>query len=99
MPGQRFRYTPAMIASTATFDRLVDSVGGELTQDFARRLVNLRPDPLVEARLEELADRSTAGTLTEAERGEYESLVILGDLIAILQKRSRAMLGHGLNGE
>ena len=88
-----------MNTSTATIDRLVDSVGGTLTPDSAQRLVNLRPDPLVEERLEELAEKSTAGTLNDAERSEYESLVILGDLIAILQKRSRALLASPRNGE
>lgn len=87
-----------MRASTPTIDRLVDSVGGTLTLSFARRLVMLRPEPLVEERLEELAEKSTAGTLTETERAEYESLVILGDLIAILQKRARALLASSRNG-
>ncbi len=40
----------------------------------------------------ELAEKSEEGSLTDDERTEYEQLVIVGDLIAILQAKSRKLL-------
>lgn len=88
-----------MSASLAPIDRVLDSVGSTMTLDFARRITMLRPDPTVELWLEKLAEKSTAGTLTDSERSEYESLVILGDLIANLQKRARKLLAQAPNGD
>jgi hypothetical protein len=73
-------------------DRLLDPVGGCLTPAVARRLVELRADPVAQARVEELARKSTAGTLSPRERAEYETYVSAGTFIAILQSKARALL-------
>ena len=46
----------------------------------------------MQARLEELADKSTEGTLTDAEREEYEAYVSAIDFLTVLQAKARAML-------
>jgi hypothetical protein len=79
---------------SSTIERIFASVGDNLTPDFAERLVKLRPDPLVELRLEELAEKSTGGQLSDEERAEYESVVLMGDLISVLQARARHMLAQ-----
>jgi hypothetical protein len=38
------------------------------------------------------AEKSAAGTLTDAERSEYESLVSAGTFIAVLQSKARKLL-------
>lgn len=73
-------------------DRLLDPVSGCLTPVVARRLVELRADPVAQARVEELARKSTAGTLSPRERAEYETYVSAGTFIAILQSKARALL-------
>jgi len=74
--------------------RLLEPVGRCFTPEVAQALVNLHADPIVQARLEELADKSTEGTLSEEERAEYEAYVHAIDFIAVLQAQARRLLNH-----
>jgi hypothetical protein len=74
------------------FDRICDPVIRALNVEAMRALVGLRADAEVQARVEYLADRCNEGTLTDDERSEYESMVSLSTLIAMLQARARAAL-------
>jgi hypothetical protein len=67
----------------------MDPVARCLTPDGARRLVNLRADPAVQGRIDELADRCNAGQLTVEERSEYETYVSFIDFIGLLQAKAR----------
>jgi hypothetical protein len=80
------------LSGTATIERVLHSVGDTMTYESASRIASLNPDPEVEERLNVLAERSSGGLLTEEERSEYESLVIAGDLIAILQSHAQSMI-------
>jgi hypothetical protein len=73
---------------------LLEPVGACLTPEVARRLVAVRAAPTVQARLDDLAERSTAGTLTVAERSEYESYVRAMNYIAVLQAQARRVLAQ-----
>ncbi|HRI63687.1 MAG TPA: hypothetical protein PK156_05600 [Polyangium sp.] len=46
-------------------------------------------DEDTQARIDELADKCTEGTLTATERSEYESYVAAIDLVTILQAKAR----------
>jgi hypothetical protein len=76
-------------------DRMLDPVGRSLTPEVARQLVDLRADPVVQQRVDELADRCTGGTLSADERAEYEAYVAAATLIAVLQSKARAVLAGG----
>jgi hypothetical protein len=79
--------------ATANFlDRLLEPFGDCLTPEVAEKLANLRADSVVQARLEELADKSTEGELSEDERAEYESYVHAIDVLAVLQAKARRLL-------
>jgi hypothetical protein len=82
----------ASTVETAALDRMLESVGRCLTPESARQVVELRGDATLQARLDELADKSTAGTLTADEHSEYETYVRALDFIAILQNKARAAL-------
>jgi hypothetical protein len=73
-------------------DRLLDPVSRCLTPDVARRLVGLRAEPDVQARIDALAEKSTEGQLSQDERAEYEAYVRAVDFIAILQAKARRLL-------
>ena len=47
---------------------------------------------MTQRRLDELGDKSNEGTLTAAEREEYETYVRAIDFIGILQAKARAVL-------
>ena len=79
---------------TAVLTRLLEPLGRCLTPDVAKELVNLRADPHVQARLEELADKNTEGVLTPEERDEYETSVHVIEFIAVLQAKARTILAR-----
>lgn len=79
---------------TVALTRLLDPLGRCLTPDVAKELVNLRADPRVQARLEELADKNTEGVLTPEERDEYETSVHVIEFIAVLQAKARTILAR-----
>lgn len=72
--------------------RLLEPVGHCLTPEVARALVNVHADAAVQARLEELAEKSSESTLTEEERAEYEAYVHALDFISVLQAQARRVL-------
>lgn len=77
---------------TTYFDRLLAPVTECFTPEVAERLVGLRADPEIEARIEELAAKANEGQLSREERAEYEDYIEAVDLIGILQARARAIL-------
>lgn len=61
--------------------------------DKAQAVLSFRGDPQLQARIEELAVKSTEGQLTEPERAEYEGYVRANKFIAILQRQARQIAG------
>jgi hypothetical protein len=55
-------------------------------------VIGFRADPQLQARIEELARKSTEGQLTEEERAEYSGFVRANKFVAIL-KRQASRLG------
>ncbi len=77
---------------TSYLDRLLEPVTQCFTLEVAERLIALCPDPIVQARIEELADKANEGQLSDVERAEYEEYIEAVDLIGILQFRARAAI-------
>lgn len=73
-------------------DRLLDPVGHCLTPRSARALLKLQADSDLQAHIEDLARKSTAGKLTGEERSEYAALVAAGTVISILKSKARVLL-------
>ena len=81
-----------MKRNTATLDRLVEPVVRTLTPEVARAIVELRADPELQARMDELAEKCNEGKLTPDERDEYETNIRFGNFIAIIQAKARRLL-------
>ncbi|MCG8449514.1 MAG: hypothetical protein MI725_08045 [Pirellulales bacterium] len=73
-------------------DRYLDPVTQVFSPDVAQKILDLKPDTKVLARVEELGQKSNAGDITEAERNEYQSLANAGTLIALLKAKARRFL-------
>ena len=58
----------------------------------AEVVLRFRAAPELQARIEELAGKSTEGQLTEAERAEYAGYVRANKFIAILQRQARQLI-------
>ena len=78
--------------STAVLDRIFDPVTECFTPEVAQRIAAMRASPVVQSRLDELADKCGEGLLSEAEREEYESLVRAVNFIGVLQAKARHIL-------
>jgi hypothetical protein len=74
------------------FVRLLDPIAECLTVDVARRIVKIRTDAQTKKRLVTLRAKANDGTLSAAERAEYEDLVEGFDLVSILKAKARAIL-------
>ena len=77
---------------TSYLGRLLEPVTQCFSAEVAERLISLPPDPAVQARIEDLAEKANEGQLSDVERAEYEEYIEAADLIAILQFRARAAL-------
>ena len=71
------------------FDRGVRPVAQIVFPEKAQAVLEFRPDPELQKRIDELAEKSTEGQLTETERAEYEGYVRANKFIAILQRLAR----------
>jgi hypothetical protein len=85
-------YTNGMNRTTTTLDRLVDPMVRTFTPEVAKALVQLRADPELRARMDELADKCNEGQLTSEERDEYETSIRFANYLAIIQAKARRVL-------
>ena len=76
-------------AETMAFGRGVRPVAELVFPEKAAAVLGFRPAPELQARIEELAAKSTEGQLTQTEREEYEGYVRANKFIAILQRLAR----------
>lgn len=79
---------------TAALDRVLEPLASCLTPDTAKRIVELRATPELQAHLDELGDKCNEGRLSPQERSEYETYVHAIDFISILQSKARRLLTH-----
>jgi hypothetical protein len=73
-------------------ERILEPLGRCLTPEAARQVLELRADDVAQARIDQLADLNTAGTLSASERSEYEAYVAASSVIAILQIKAHQVL-------
>jgi hypothetical protein len=87
--------TMSQALSPSILDRLLEPFCNAMPLDYAKEIVELRADPDVQARIDELAEKCNEGQLSEAEREEYESYADAIHLIGILQRQARRVLAIG----
>lgn len=67
-------------------------VGACLSPEVAKRIIGLRADARLQARVDELGDKANQGTLNDAERDEYEKYVSFSSFVTLLQIKARNLL-------
>ena len=75
------------------FERGVRPVLRIVLPEKAEAVLRFRAAPELQARIEELAGKSTEGQLTEVERAEYAGYVRANKFIAMLQRQARQLIG------
>ncbi|OAI46734.1 hypothetical protein AYO44_10845 [Planctomycetaceae bacterium SCGC AG-212-F19] len=75
-------------------ERLLEPVSSSLNEEAARKLIGLKADRKAQARVADLARKCNEGELTADERAEYETYVLAGEFIAILQAQARILMAR-----
>ena len=78
--------------TTTAIDRVFDPISRCLTPAVARRIVKLRADPELDARIHELAEKANEGQLSDEERSEYDTYVRAIHFFTVLQSKARRLL-------
>lgn len=86
--------TEILLPSTegAIWARIVEPEGADLTHEVARTLLDLDFNPADRGRMDELAAKASAGTLTPQERQDAESYNRVAHLLALFQSKARLSL-------
>jgi hypothetical protein len=82
------------MATVDFLDRYLEPMTTVFTPQLAKKIVDLHADADVIARVEELGNKSDAGTLSDEEREEYRSLANAGTLISLLKAKARRFLSQ-----
>jgi len=77
---------------TDAFDRGVRPLLRIVLPDKADAVLKFRPSHKLQTRIDQLADKSTEGQLTIAERAEYEGYVRANKFVAILRRQARQLV-------
>ena len=78
--------------NTTFLDQIIEPFAECLTQEAALKIVALKADETIQGRVDELADKSNAGTLTEIEQSEYDRYLAAFHFVTILQARARRLI-------
>lgn len=79
----------ATTSESLAFDRGVRPMLEIVLPEKAELVIGFRADPELQARIEELAQKSTEGKLSEDERGEYAGYVRANKFVAILKRQAQ----------
>lgn len=86
-------------SETAILERIVFPHGNELSEQIARYFLDLSFSSEDRERMQELADKAKAGTLTPAEEHSIENYERVGTFLSILKSQARRVLrsaGHAV---
>lgn len=81
-----------MILAPSVVRELLEPVSSALNADAARKLLKVRFKSKTQARVARLARKCNEGLLTDEERHEYEMYVLTGEIVALLQAKSRSLM-------
>jgi hypothetical protein len=79
-------------SEAAIWARLMQAQKDELSSEAAEFLLAINFDEADRTRMQELAERSEAGTLTAEEQTEFDGYLHIGNLLAVMQSKARLAL-------
>jgi len=82
------------MATTTYLDRFLEPVTDAFTPEFARRIIQLKADPGLEAEIDLLRRRASEGTLSPEEDAAYKDFVEAVDVVSIIQSKARRFLAR-----
>jgi len=85
---KRTKTKPASILS------LVEAIGDGLTPQAAKRILEIKFDKKIQARVKYLGECSNDGRLTREEYAEYSEIIRFDTMLSILQSKARRLLAN-----
>lgn len=79
----------ATVSESSAFDRGVTPIMQIVLPGHAKSIVAYQPEPSLAARIEELAEKSTEGELSDEEREEYAGYVRANKFVSILKRQAQ----------
>jgi hypothetical protein len=86
-------------SEAAIWARLIDSQPDQLTRDATQYLLGFGFAERDHSRMQDLAEKSQAGTLTHDESREFDSYLHIGNLLSVMQSKARLVLHGSGNSE
>ena len=83
----------AMEHDTTALERLLNPLASSFDRAGLESLVRFRADQATQDRVDELAEKCNAGTLSATEEREYESYVETSRFLAVLKAEAKRILG------
>lgn len=74
--------------------RLIEQGQGDMSSAAAEAILHLEFADADRARMNELADKSNQGTLTQEEGHEYDGYIAVADLLSLWKSKARLALRH-----
>lgn len=81
-------------ANGLLLDRILEPLSSSLNKEASEKLLNLKADRKVQARVNQLAAKCNEGELTAEERHEYELYLMVNHFVAVLKAKSRILLSQ-----
>jgi hypothetical protein len=81
-----------MSSRTAILDRVIEPDIGDLSPEGAESILRLGFRESDHARMDDLAAKAKAGTLSDEEKDELEQYLLVADFLAILKSKARRSL-------
>ncbi len=81
-----------MSTAISYLDRFLEPMTEAFTPEVAQKIADLRAAPELQSRVDELASKASAGTISPDEDVEYKGYVEAGDIIAVIQAKARRFL-------
>ena len=88
----RVRQVSRMPSVIDIFAESLAPVESCLNRDSAIAILNLLPNPRVQSRVDELAEKCNEGTITPPERAEYDALIWADHFLGVLQTKAEHYL-------
>ena len=79
-------------SEAAIWARLMQAQKDEPSSEAAEFLLTIKFDESDRRRVQELAERAEAGTLTAEEQSEFDGYLHIGNLLAVMQSKARLAL-------
>ena len=86
-------------SEAAILSRVIQPDSGDWPQAAAEAILRIGFNETDRERMQQLADRSESGTLTDEERTEFDSYLHIGNLIAVMQSKARLVLRRNTRNE